>query len=118
MRIAGWMIWSAVAVLTLCYWANVFESWIRRRGFTYALLIQVSLLTLLLMVTALGLRKAHLLWLTPTMLVVGILISPPYGKRFASTGFSFARVPPGTLREKGNTSDDKRRENGGSGVSA
>jgi hypothetical protein len=80
MRVLGWTLWCAVAAVTLRYWVDVFDSAIRRRGrFTYALLLQVSLLTFALGVTASNIRKANLLWLTPMMFVAGILISPPSG---------------------------------------
>lgn len=74
----GWAIWSGVAVLTLCYWVDIFFSITTHRSLTYALVFQAGLLTLLLIATVVvrGLDKCHLLWITPVVFVVGILLSP------------------------------------------
>lgn len=78
MLVVGWTIWSAVAVLTLFYWGDIFADVFAGQRPTYALLSQALLFTLLLIATAIahGLNKLHLLWLTPVMFVAGILLSP------------------------------------------
>jgi hypothetical protein len=80
MLLVGWAIWAVVAALTLRYWVDVLTSFARRQRFTYALLLQVSLLTSVLVVTAIipEMNKLHLLWLTPIAFVAGILLSPPF----------------------------------------
>lgn len=80
MPLVGWAIWVAVAALTLRYRVDILTSLARRQGFTYALLLLASLLTLVLVVTGIisEVSKLHLLWLTPFAFIAGILLSPPF----------------------------------------
>jgi len=67
LEILGWILWIILGLATLSFWLGILTCLLRGRPFTYAILLQAVLFTLVLAVLLFvpTWSKLHILWIAP-----------------------------------------------------
>jgi hypothetical protein len=99
-----WCIWAVLALVTLSFWLGIIGSLARQRPFTYAVVIQATAFSVLLIVLYLNPQwnKLHIVWIAPAVfflaprLVVAYVwgrLNRPQGNHQRETTDTRARKP-------------------------
>jgi len=77
LSILAWIVWTLLLVLAVSFSFGIARSLVTKRPFSYAILVQTFLFWIMLVLFYLGpsWSKFHILWLTPTVFILGPVVT-------------------------------------------